>query len=66
VKIASAAILSRYRIVLERDTRIDYSVQPTMRPLNRLRVMLDPDPDVGAAPQVRGSLLNLLKLPGSS
>jgi cytochrome P450 len=63
LKVALAAILSRYRTVLERDARIDYSVQPTMRPLNRLRVMLDPEPDVGAAPQVSGSLLNLLKLP---
>jgi cytochrome P450 len=66
LKVALAAILSRYRIVLERDTRIDYSVQPTMRPLNRLRVMLDAEPCAGAAPQVSGSLLNLLKLPSSS
>ena len=66
VKVALAAILSRYRVVLESDTRLDYSVQPTMRPLNRLRVMLDPepaDPDADTAPQVRGTLLNLLKLP---
>ena len=66
VKVALAAVLSRYRIVLKPDTRIDYSVQPTMRPLNRLRVMLDPGSDAGAAPQVSGSLLNLLKLPPSS
>jgi hypothetical protein len=37
-----------------------------MRPLNRLSVMLDPEPDAGAPPQVSGSLLNLLKLPQSS
>jgi hypothetical protein len=41
-------------------------VQPTMRPLNRLRVMLDAEPRAGAAPQVSGSLLSLLKLPSSS
>jgi cytochrome P450 len=63
LKVALAAILSRYRIVLERDARIDYSVQPTMRPLNRVRVMLDREPDTVAAPHVSGSLLNLLKLP---
>ena len=67
-RVALAAILSRYRIVLERNARIDYSVQPTMRPRNRLRVMLDPEPvdparDAGAASQVSGSLLNLVKLP---
>lgn len=66
LKVALAAILSRYRIVLERNIRIDYNVQPTMRPLNRLRVMLDAEPCAGAAPQVRGSLLNLLELPSSS
>jgi cytochrome P450 len=63
VKVALAAVLSRYRIVLKPDTRIDYSVQPTMRPLNHLRVMLDPEPDTGVALQVSGSLLDLLKLP---
>jgi hypothetical protein len=36
-----------------------------MRPLNRLRVMLDPELDAGAAPQVSGTLLDLLKLPQS-
>jgi cytochrome P450 len=66
LKVVLAAILSRYRIVLEHDARIDYGVQPTMRPLNRLRVMLDPELDAGAAPQVRGSLLNLIKLPSRS
>jgi hypothetical protein len=36
-----------------------------MRPLNRLRVMLDREPDTAAAPQVSGTLLDLLKLPQS-
>jgi cytochrome P450 len=64
VKVALAAVLSRYRIVLEPGARLDYKVQPTMRPLN-LRVMLhaervDTESD---APQVSGNLFNLLKLP---
>ena len=63
VKVALAAVLSRYRIVLEPGARLDYSVQPTMRPHNRLSVMLDPERDMATAPQVSGSLLNLLKLP---
>jgi len=63
VKIALAAILMRYRIVLERDTRIDYRVQPTMRPLNALHVMLDREAGAGTAVPVTGTLLNLLKLP---
>jgi cytochrome P450 len=63
VKIALAAILMRYRIVLERDARIDYRVQPTMRPLNTVRVTLEPEASAGAATGVSGTLLNLLKLP---
>ena len=63
VKVALAAILTRYRIVLGRDTRIDYRVQPTMRPLNALRVTLERQPGVGAATPVSGTLLNLLRLP---
>ena len=53
------------RIVLEPHTRVDYNVQPTMRPLNPVRVMLDPEPGTQVTPQVRGSLLNLLNLPRS-
>ena len=63
VKIALAAILMRHRIVLERDARIDYRVQPTMRPLNALRVTLEREAGAGAATAVSGTLLNLLKLP---
>jgi len=63
VKIALAAILMRYRLVLERDARIDYRVQPTMRPLNALRVTLDCEAGAGTAVPVTGTLLNLLKLP---
>src|SRR5215510_9129659 len=63
VKIALAAILMRYRIVLERDTRIDYRVQPTMRPFNALRVTLDREVGADTAVPVTGTLLNLLKLP---
>jgi cytochrome P450 len=63
VKIALAAILTRYRIVLERDARIDYRVQPTMRPLNALRVTLDREVGAGIAAPITGTLLRLLKLP---
>jgi cytochrome P450 len=65
VKIALAAILTRYRVVLERDARIDYRVQPTMRPLNALRVTLDREAGAGGATPVTGTLLDLLALPRS-
>ena len=53
----------RYRIVLERNARIDYRVQPTMRPLNAVPVTLESEPGGGAATPITGTLLNLLKLP---
>jgi cytochrome P450 len=65
VKIALAAILRRYRVVLEREARIDYRVQPTMRPLNALRVTLDRGAGAASATPVTGTLLNLLELPRS-
>jgi len=65
VKIALAAILTRYRVVLERDARIDYRVQPTMRPLNALRVTLERDAGAASAIPVTGTLLDLLKVPRS-
>jgi cytochrome P450 len=65
VKIALAAILRQYRVVLEREARIDYRVQPTMRPLNALRVTLDRGAGAGSATLVTGTLLNLLELPRS-
>lgn len=40
VKVALAAILTRYRINLPVDARIDYRVQPTMRPLAGIPVFL--------------------------
>jgi cytochrome P450 len=63
VKIALAAILTRYRIVLERDARIDYRVQPTMRPLNALQVTLVREVGPGAMTPITGTLLDLVKLP---
>ena len=41
IKIALAAILTRYRMSLPRDARIDYRVQPTMRPLQSISVLLE-------------------------
>jgi cytochrome P450 len=63
VKIALAAILMRHRIVLERNVCIDYRVQPTMRPRNAVRVMLEREAGASTATTVTGTLLNLLKLP---
>src|SRR5262249_41812741 len=62
VKIALAAILTRYRMTLTR-ARVDYRVQPTMRPLQSLRVLLHRQDGAFAATPVTGKIRNLISLP---
>jgi cytochrome P450 len=63
VKIALAAILTRYRLVLAPDTRIDYRVQPTMRPLQRVHVLVHPQDGAFAATPIRGRIRDLVTFP---
>lgn len=63
VKIALAALLTRYRLVLAPDTCIDYRVQPTMRPLQSVRVLLHPQDGAFTATRIRGGIHDLVKLP---
>jgi cytochrome P450 len=63
VKIALAAILTRYRLALAPDTRIDYRVQPTMRPLQSVRVLLHPQDGALKATPISGKIRDLVKLP---
>jgi cytochrome P450 len=42
VKVALAAILSRFRVEIPPGTRIDYRAQPTLRPRQRVDVLLHP------------------------
>ena len=63
VKIALATILMRFRISLQPDARIDYQVQPTMRPLRRVPMRLNPQDGAFAATPIRGTISSLVKLP---
>lgn len=63
VKVALAAILTRYRITLGRDARIDYHVQPTLRPLSPLLVLLDHQTGAMAAKPIGGTILHLVRFP---
>jgi cytochrome P450 len=63
VKIALAAIVTRYRLVLPPNTRIDYRVQPTMRPLQRVHALLCPQDGAFAATPVSGRIRDLVALP---
>jgi cytochrome P450 len=63
VKVALAAILTRYRLVLAPNARIDYRVQPTMRPLQRVHALLHPQDGAFAAMPVSGRIRDLVTLP---
>jgi cytochrome P450 len=63
VKVALAAILTRYRPAVAADARIDYKVQPTMRPLQRVPVVLHRQDGAFAAAPIRGKVRSLVRLP---
>jgi len=62
VKIALAAILTRYRLALAPGARIDYRVQPTMRPLQSVRMRLHAQDGAFTAVPVSGRIRDLVKL----
>ena len=64
IKIALAAILTRYRMSLPRDARIDYRVQPTMRPLQSIPVLLRLQNGCRhSATPISGKIRNLVSFP---
>lgn len=63
VKVALAAILTRYAVALGRDAHIDYRVQPTMRPLHPLPVLLEPQSGATAAKPISGTIKSLVRFP---
>lgn len=64
VKVALTAILTRYRMSLPLDARIDYRVQPTMRPLQSVAALLHLQ-DGGKLPAtpISGKIRNLVSFP---
>jgi cytochrome P450 len=63
LRVALAAILTRFRVELGSEARIDYAVQPTLRPLGRVPVVLHAQDGAFAAAPVRGSIRNLVRFP---
>ena len=62
VKTALATILLRYRIAVKPDTRIDYEIQPTMRPTASVPVTLHRQDGAFAAVPIRGAIHKLVRL----
>jgi len=61
VKIALAAILARFRLELAPSTRIDYRTQPTLRPRQRVDVLLRPaDSGAQSAISLTGNIRDLV------
>jgi cytochrome P450 len=63
LKVAVAAILTRYRISLQAGARIDYRIQPTMRPLRPVSFALHPQDGAHSATPVSGKICGLFDLP---
>jgi len=63
VRIALAAILTRYRPVFAPDTRIDYNVQPTLRPVQDVPMVLHPQDGAFAAAPISGRIRDLVRFP---
>jgi cytochrome P450 len=64
VKIGLAAILTRFRLLLKPGTRIDYRAQPTLRPRQRIDVLLErAQSDAPVSAPVTGKIGELVKFP---
>jgi hypothetical protein len=61
IKVAPATILMRYRIAVQ-NTRIDYRIQPIMRPTSPVPAMLHPQGGMFAAVPISGRICNVVRL----
>jgi cytochrome P450 len=66
IKVTLAAILTRYRIALAPNARIDYTIQPTVRPIGPVPVTLYPQDGAFTAPSIRGNISDLVQVDGKS
>jgi cytochrome P450 len=65
LKIALAAILTRYRVALEPNVRIDYEIQPTLAPRSAVPALLKSKRDAFASAPLRGGLSRLVQFPAA-
>jgi cytochrome P450 len=63
VKIAIATILTRYRVALIPEVRIDYKVRLGLTPRGSVPAILHRPDDKFAAARIRGGIRNLVRLP---
>jgi cytochrome P450 len=66
IKVTLAAIVTRYRMALEPNARVDYTIQPTVRPTRPVPVTLNPQDGAFAALSIRGNISDLVQLGSNS
>jgi len=63
IRVALATILSRYRVEFAPEARIDYRVQPTLRPAGRAPAILRRHDGAFAPGPIRGNICGLVRFP---
>ncbi len=63
MKVALAAMLTAYRVEISAGARIDYRVQPTLRPAGSMPVVLHRQDGAFAAAPIRGNIRSLIRFP---
>lgn len=66
IKVTLAAILTRHRIALEPSARVDYMIQPTVRPTGPVLVTLHPQDGTFTASSISGNISDLVQVDGTS
>lgn len=66
IKVALAAILTRYRIAPAQNARVDYTIQPTVRPTGPVPVTLCPQDGAFTALSISGNVSDLVQIGGNS
>lgn len=64
LKVSLAAILSRFRVALEPNMRIDYEIQPTLSPRSAVPAMLKSKQDAFVSTPIGGGISRLIQFPG--
>ena len=64
LKVSLATILSRYRVALESNARIDYQIQPTLSPRSAVPAVLKSKQGTFVSAPLRGEICRLIQFPG--
>jgi cytochrome P450 len=66
IKVTLVAILTRYRVAMAPNARVDYTIQPTVRPIGPVPVTLQPQDGAFNALPICGNISDLVQFNGKS